>query len=244
MTDYSDDFNRANGAPGANWTAINGGTWAIASNALTQTNVTGTYRGQRWAQAFAGNNLYARVAARAPSGTGFGVLVRCPTTGTALTDIDGYGLVLFVGDQRYRIEFLNGSDSANTGLGGTVTANTDYTIEIQADGSTITALVGGSQVAQWTDTTYSSGGVMLLTYGGTVTFDNFAAGDIAAAAVLIPVQFQPRSAAMAIDVWRAVGWADSIVSIFRRFRLRRRRICLSWWRRPMRERASGCTLSV
>lgn len=180
MTDYSDNFNRANGAPGSNWTAINSGTWAIASNALTQTNSTGAYRGQRWnGGAFAGNDLYARVTARGPSGVGFGVLVRCPTSGTALTEIDGYGLMLFVGDQRYRIEFLNGSDSANTGLGGTVLAATDYTIEIRAEGSTITALVGGSQVAQWTDTTYTSGGVMLLAYGGTITFDNFEAGDIA-----------------------------------------------------------------
>jgi hypothetical protein len=184
MTDYSDNFNRANGAPGSNWTAVNSGTWTIANNALTQTNVAGAYRGLRWdGGAFAGNNLYVRATARGPSWMGFGVLVRCPGSGTALTDIDGYGLMLFVGDQRYRIEFLNGDDSANTGLGGTVSAATDYTIEIQADGSTITALVGGSQVAQWTDTTYTSGGVMLLVYGGTITFDNFEAGDIAASGI-------------------------------------------------------------
>lgn len=180
MTDYSDNFNRANGAPGANWTAINSGTWTIASNALTQTNVAGAYRGLRWnGGAFASNDLYVRVTARGPSNMGFGVLVRCPTSGTALADIDGYGLVFFVGDQRYRIEFVDGSDAANTGLGGTVTAATDYTIEIRAEGTTITALVNGSQVAQWTDSTYTSGGVMLLAYGGTVTFDNFEAGDIA-----------------------------------------------------------------
>lgn len=189
MTDYTDDFNRANGAPGSNWAAINSGIWVIASNTLTQDNVTGTYRGNRWTQAFAGNDLYARVTARAPSGMGFGVLVRCPTSGTALTDIDGYGLMLFAGDQRYRIEFLNGSDSGATGLGGTVTANTDYTIEIRADGSTITALVGGGQVAQWTDTTYTTGGVMLLSYGGTVTYENFAAGDLAVAGTSIPAIF-------------------------------------------------------
>jgi len=179
VTDYSDNFNRANGAPGSNWTAVNSGTWAIASNALTQSNVIGVYRGLRWTPAFAGNNLYARVTARAPAGMGFGVLVRCPSSGTALTDIDGYAIVGFVGDQWYRIEFADGSDAGYVGLGGTCAANTNYTIEVRADGSTITVLLNNSQLAQWTDSTYTTGGAMLVTYGGTVTFDDFAAGDIA-----------------------------------------------------------------
>ena len=179
MTTYSDTFNRANGAPGANWTAINGGTWVIASNALTQTQTAGTYRGSRWAGgAFASNNFYARVTARAPSGQGFGVIVRCPTTGTAEADIDGYAIVGFVDDQWYRVEFANGSDAGYVGLGGTCNASTDYTIEARANGSTITVYLNGTQLAQWTDTTYTTGGAMLVTYGGTVTFDNFEAADL------------------------------------------------------------------
>ena len=185
MASFSDNFNRANGAPGANWTAVNGGTWAIASNALQQSDVTGTYRGLRWnGGAFDSANFYARVTVQAVANMGFGVMVRCPTTGTALTDIDGYAIVGFVGEQWYRIEFTNGSDAGYIGLGGTVTANTNYTIEVRANGSTITVLVGGSQLAQWTDTTYTAGGAMLVTYGGTVTFDDFGAADLATTVAL------------------------------------------------------------
>jgi len=185
VASFSDAFNRANGAPGSTWTAVNSGTWAIASNALQQSDATGTYRGLRWnGGAFDSANFYARVTGRAPSGMGFGVLVRCPTTGTALTDIDGYAIVGFVGDQWYRIEFTNGSDAGYIGLGGTVTANTNYTIEVRANGSTITVYANGSQLASWTDTTYTTGGAMLVTYGGTVTFDDFEAADLATTVAL------------------------------------------------------------
>ena len=186
MASYSDDFNRANGAPGANWTAINSGIWAIASNALTQSNTAGAYRGLRWnGGAFASNNFYARVTARAPANQGFGVLVRCPTTGTALADIDGYAIVGFVGDQWYRVEFADGVDTY-VGLGGTVAAATNYTIEVRAEGTTITILRDSTQLAQWTDTTYTTGGAMLVTFGGTVTFDDFSAADIASGVTVAP----------------------------------------------------------
>lgn len=185
MASFSDAFNRANGAPGANWSAINGGSWAIASNALQQSDATATYRGLRWnGGAFDSANLYARVTGRAPSARGFGVMVRCPTTGTALTDIDGYAIVGFVDDQWYRIEFADGDDAGYIGLGGVVAPNTDYTIETRANGSTITVFVNNSQLAQWTDTTYTTGGVMLVTYGGTVTFDDFEAADLATTVAL------------------------------------------------------------
>lgn len=184
MASFSDNFNRA--SLGANWTAVNGGTWAInASTTLRQTLSGNVYRGLRWnGGAFDSNNFYARVTAQAPVGAGFGVLVRCPTTGTALTDIDGYAIVGYPGDQWYRIEFTNGSDAGYIGLGGTVTANTNYTIEVRANGSTITVYANGSQLASWTDTTYTTGGAMLVTYGGTVTFDDFEAADLATTVAL------------------------------------------------------------
>lgn len=185
MASFSDDFNRANGAVGGNWTAVNGGTWAIASNALQQSDVTGAYRGLRWnGGAFDSANFYARVTARAASGVGFGVIVRCPTTGTTSAAIDGYAIVGFVNDQWYRIEFVDGDDAGYIGLGGVVAPNTDYTIEARANGSTITVFVNNSQLAQWTDTTYTTGGAMLVTYGGTVTFDNFEAADLATTVAL------------------------------------------------------------
>ena len=200
MASYSDDFNRANGAPGANWTAINSGTWAIASNALTQSNTAGAYRGLRWnGGAFASNDFYARVTARAPADQGFGVLVRCPTTGTALADIDGYAIVGFVGDQWYRVEFTNGVDNY-AGLGGTVAAATNYTIEVRAEGTTVTVLRDSTQLAQWTDATYTTGGALLVTFGGTVTFDDFSAADIASGVTVAPAAAISEAGAVAPTV--------------------------------------------
>lgn len=185
MASFSDTFNRANGAPGASWVTVNGGSWAIANNALTQTDVVWVYRGLRWnGGAFDSANFYARVTARAPSPVGFGVMVRCPTTGTDINAIDGYAIVGFVDDQWYRIEFADGDDAGYIGLGGVVAPNTDYTIEARANGSTITIFVNNSQLAQWTDTTYTTGGAMLVTFGGTVTFDDFEAADLATTVAL------------------------------------------------------------
>ena len=201
MASYADDFNRA--SLGSNWTAVNAGSWAISgSTVLAQTNTTGTYRGLRWnGGAFDSNDFYARVTVRAAAGYGFGILVRCPTTGTAATDIDGYAIVGFVGDQWYRIEFTDGSDAGYIGLGGTVTANTDYTIEVRAVGSTITVYLNGAQQAQWTDTTYTTGGAMLVTYGAA-TFDNFEAADIVSGIVgnaALTQAAQTIAAACAVD---------------------------------------------
>lgn len=205
MASYSDNFNRA--SLGANWTEINGGTWGInASTTLRQSQSAFVYRGLRWdGGAFASNNFYARVTAQAQAGQGFGVLVRCPTTGTALADIDGYAIVGFAGDQWYRVEFTDGSDAGYVGMGGTCAANTNYTIETRAEGSTITVLLNGSQLAQWTDTTYASGGAMLVSFGATVIFDNFEAGDLIDAVVGIATIAQVGDTLAASGVQSVVG---------------------------------------
>ncbi len=244
MASFSDTFNRANGAPGANWTAINSGSWTIASNTLQQGDVAGTYRGLRWnGGAFDSANFYARVTVQSVANMGFGVLVRCPTTGTAATDIDGYAIVGYTGDQWYRIEFANGSDAGYVGLGGTCAANTNYTIEARADGSTITVYLNSSQLAQWTDATYTTGGAMLVTYGGTVTFDNFEAADLAAGTTYPVAAWLKRRSAISIDSWR-MAWADFTASISRRSRPAPRKTFSSLWRRATPRHAFACTLSV
>lgn len=180
MAVFTDNFNRANGAPGANWTVVNGGTWEIFSNELRQTQTASVYRGIRWnGGAFDSNNLYVRATCRALDGfSGFGVLVRCPTTGTNAAALDGYGLVGFPGEGWYLIVFTDADEQSVTSLGGTVATNTNYTLEIRANGSTITAFVNGSQVGQITNTQYATGGAMLVSFGYNNYYDNFEAGDI------------------------------------------------------------------
>jgi len=245
VASYTDNFDRTNGAPGANWTAINSGTWAISSNTLRQSDVTGTYRAIRWnGGAFDSANFYARVTAQAPSGMGFGVMVRCPTTGTAATDIDGYAIMGYTGDQWYRIEFTNGSDAGYVGLGGTCAANTNYTIEARADGSTITIYLNSSQLASWTDATYTTGGAMLLSYGGTIIYDNFEAADLAASTTYPVAAWIRRRTAMLIDSWRMSTWADFTASISRRSRPAPRKTSLSLSHPATPRRVFVCTPSA
>ena len=185
MATYTDDFNRA--TLGANWAAVNGGTWAISgSTVLQQTQATGTYRALRYVSAMDSADVDVSGTARSNANfIGFGILVRMPGSGTASTDIDGYAIVGFPGDTFYLLRFDNGSD-AGVGFGyawGTCNTNTDYTLRITVEGSTVTGYVDGTQRFQFTDTTYAGGSgqrsVAFISYGRTTQFDNFSAADIA-----------------------------------------------------------------
>lgn len=182
MATYSDNFNRA--SLGTDWTAVNGGTWAIASSTfLRQTDVTGTYRGLRFNPQMATDDVDVSVRCYMGSGYGAGVIVRSPNTGNTSTSIDGYGIIGFAGDQFYLLRFDNGDDTG-VGLGyswGIPSPNTYYTLRITVQGSTVTGYVDGTQRFQFTDTTYTGTGnrsVQLVSYGGPVWYDDFSAQDI------------------------------------------------------------------
>lgn len=184
MATYTDDFNRA--SLGANWAAINGGTWSIASSVRAQqTQATGTYRASRYVSAMDGADVdVSAVINIANGGIGAGLLVRMPGSGTATADIDGYAIIGFSGDTFYLLRFDSGND-AGVGYGnawGTCSAGTNYTLRITVQGTTVTGYVDGVQRFQFTDSTYAGGSgqrsVALLSYGSTPSWDNFSAADI------------------------------------------------------------------
>ena len=184
MATYTDDFNRA--SLGANWAAINGGTWAIASSVRAQqSQATGTYRALRYVSAMDGADVdVSAVINIANSGIGAGLLVRMPGSGTAAADIDGYAIVGFSGDAFYIIR-IDSSDDSGVGYGyvwGSCSAGTNYTLRITVEGTTVTGYVDGVQRFQFTDSTYAGGSgnrsVALLSYGSTPSWDNFSAADI------------------------------------------------------------------
>ena len=184
MATYTDDFNRA--TLGSNWSAINGGTWSIASSVRAQqTQATGTYRAARYVSAMDGADVdVSAVVNIANSGIGGGLLVRMPGSGTATADLDGYAIIGFSGDTFYLLRFDSGND-AGVGYGnawGTCSAGTNYTLRITVQGSTVTGYVDGTQRFQFTDTTYTGGSgnrsVAMLSYGSTPSWDNFSAADI------------------------------------------------------------------
>jgi hypothetical protein len=192
VASYSDDFNRA--SLGANWTAVNAGNWNILSSVRARQETTGDYRALRYATGMDGADVDASVVIRA-SGSGYyggGVLVRCPTSGTALTDIDGYAILMFPGDAFYIVRLDNGDDGG-VGYGyvwGSVSTATDYTLRITVAGTTITGYVDGTQRFTFTDSTYAGGsgnrGVALLAYGATPEWDSFSAADIASGVTVAP----------------------------------------------------------
>lgn len=183
MANYSDNFDRA--SLGANWTAINGGTWAtVSSTYLQQSAAIGTYRGLRYTSVLDSDNVDVSVRCYSTaSSTGVGILVRAPNSGTATADLDGYALVFFPNDAFYIVR-LDGGDDGGIGYGntwGTPSTNTYYTLRIVTSGSTITGYIDGTQRFQITDTTYSGSGnrsVVLLSYANTPRYDDFAAFDV------------------------------------------------------------------
>ena len=223
MATFTDDFNRA--TLGANWAAVNGGTWAISgSTVLQQTQATGTYRALRYVSAMDSADVDVSGTARSNANfIGFGILVRMPGSGTASTDIDGYAIVGFPGDTFYLLRFDNGSD-AGVGYGyawGTCNASTDYTLRITVEGSTVTGYVDGTQRFQFTDTTYAGGSgqrsVAFISYGSTTQFDNFSATDIASgvsgsAAITQAAQTVSAAGAVAIAGSAAITQAGNTLA--------------------------------
>lgn len=182
MASYSDDFNRA--SLGANWAAVNGGTWAIdASTYVSQAASGGAYRVLRYSGALDSDDVDVTIRVRSANGVGAGIVVRVPGSGTTSTSVDGYAILSFPGDAFYIVRMDNGDDSG-VGYGyawGAPTANTWYTLRIVVDGSTITGYVNGTERFSFTDSTYSGSGnrsVGLLSYSTTPLYDDFAAADI------------------------------------------------------------------
>lgn len=188
MASYSDNFNRA--SLGSDYTAVNGGNWAVdASTYLTQEQTTGVYRALRYNSAMDSNDIDVSCDVYSPNGAvGAGIIVRLPNTGTATADIDGYGIIFFPGDTFYLIRW-DGGDDSGIGYGnawGTPATSTYYTLRVTVQGSTITGYVDGVQRFQVTDATYSGSGnrsFAPITYGSQsntvgARFDNLTAADI------------------------------------------------------------------
>jgi hypothetical protein len=180
VASFTDDFNRADStALGANWTE-DSGQWLIASNALTQSTITGVYFKCRWVgTALDGNNNYAQVAGTANTSTvGYGAFVRGATSGT----VTYYAAAVFPGDSDYLLEITAGAETIlDTGSArGTGT----LTVRVEADGTAITGLVDTVSSTSATDSSLTTGAAGVMCYGNinsavAGSIDNFAGGDLA-----------------------------------------------------------------
>lgn len=206
MATVSDDFNRASGAVGSNWSvdtgaagtdtgappAVSNAGWRIYNNALI---FDGGTRSDVFCMRYVGaslatNDYYveAVIDKASDNDNAAGVLGR-KANGTGDANSDGYA-GYYYSDTYYLVEL---SDSGETSLGtyGTTDANA-HTLRLVCNGSRISLNIDGTErIAVTGETTYASGGVGVAigAFGSAdaTTWDNWTASDLSAGGVVGPL---------------------------------------------------------
>lgn len=176
MTTVSDDFNRANGALGANWTTITAADAAptIVSNAVVGgTGISTWGDGALWTANSLTNDQYAQVDATYSAITDAEVLLRANTAGTQ-------GYILAWEGATVTIYEMPTNAVLVTDPGTNPTSGT-HTLRFEAEGTALRGYIDGVLVVSTTDATWSAGsagiGFFRPSAGTGYTIDNFEAGD-------------------------------------------------------------------
>lgn len=175
MTDRTDNFNRANGSLGANWTtrtdANNTGSLVISGNKVVVNAINEDSLAYWSADTFA-NDQYSEAVFTSEGLVG----VRCTTSGT----LKYYEYGVTTGSGSF-IEIYDGTTWSTLAGGGSVTNGSLVRCEIT--GTSLTAKVAGSTTITATDATIASGSPFLHLYdsGGTHALDDWLGGPISGA---------------------------------------------------------------
>ena len=172
MTTFTDDFNRADGSPGATWVQMSG-TWVIVSNQLSPGTTGGTVL-LRAATAMASNDNYAQVTIAATTPVSQGVWCR----GTGTSDLTS-GYAVRNNGSNWGLFSVTASTFTSIGTYSAAAVVGDV-VKIQAVGSTIKVLINGVERINVTNTAVASGttvGIRSEANTG-LRFDDFAAGDV------------------------------------------------------------------
>lgn len=177
MTNFSDDFNRADSSDlGAGWVEVSG-DWSIVSQQLSPGSAGGTII-LRAASAMATDDNYAETTIAATTAASHGVWCRgnSSISNGYLWRNDGTSWDLF--------SVVGGSFTA-IGTYAAAAAPGDIA-RVQAVGSTITAYVNGIQRVSVTDTNVATGTSVGIRSESTaaIRFDDFTAADVTADATL------------------------------------------------------------
>jgi hypothetical protein len=174
----TDNFNRANGPLGSNWTDTTDGGLAISSGVVVGTNAGGISGDIRTAEAYSSDH-YSQVQVTSTQLTGdqwIGPAVRLQNGGQ-----DGYvGIYYWNNGNPELMIFLRSGDNSWTQLGntyscGALAAGTQ--LELAATGSTISFLENGVARITATDTSFTGGAPGIIAYG-TGAVGNWVGGDI------------------------------------------------------------------
>jgi esterase/lipase superfamily enzyme len=170
----SDDFSRADGALGANWTTVPGtAAPAIVSNRV-QPGTAGQLNSAYWSADTFGADQFAQATLPNSSGSQYG-----PGIAVRLNGATGY--FLWYGNSAGVVSLwrMDGSSSWTLLASSSAlsVAATDVW-RIEAVGSTLTGFQNGTQVVRATDTRYSSGAPGVWLYYGANQVTNWSGGDV------------------------------------------------------------------
>ena len=176
-TSASDNFARANGSLGPNWTALSDGPLAISSQMVIGTNAGGDSGDIRTAETYT-SDQYSTVQVTSTALTGsqwIGPMVRVQGTGTGL-----YVGIYFWNSGKPELMLFKRIAGAWTQLGstyasGALTAGTQLTLT--AAGSTLTFSQNGVARITTTDTSLTGGAPGIMA-NGTATAANWSGGNV------------------------------------------------------------------
>lgn len=161
----ADDFNRADGAAGANWTAGN-----VVSNALRVTGLA------LWKPALAADQFVeAKLTASSTAQWGYhGLVLRASATSKVQ-----YRFTIAVHEGKFGVEYMDAADQHHSLLAGTVTYVPGASMYFSVRGSTLTAYYAGKKLGEVEDTriaTGSPGVIGLAASGQYAEFDDVRVG--------------------------------------------------------------------
>lgn len=179
MTDRTDDFNRADGGLGANWTvmsdASNTGTLNIVSNQV-KINTNGLDAASRWsADTFSGDHYGQCVATTIGTNSGLGPTVRNQLATTAKYEADS-------NNTSSTLYYFDGTNWTSLTAVLTGIANGD-TLRFEVVGTGLTYRRNGTSILTATDATLSGGAPGLHLFEATsetIVADDWLGGPITA----------------------------------------------------------------
>ena len=171
----SDNFDRADGALGSNWTTVSGtGAPQIVSNTL-RVRTAGALSSAYWSASTFSSDQFAQASLPNSSGTQYG-----PGIAVRLSGSKGY--FLWYGNSSNTVSLWRMDSSSSETLlkqsaSLTVSPSSDVW-KIQAVGSTISGYQNGKLVVQATDANITSGSPGVWLYYSSNQIDNWSGGDV------------------------------------------------------------------
>lgn len=175
MATASDNFQRANGALGANWTDwfwVGSVGCVIASDRAAGSSEANTTSGDFWSAGSFGGDQYSRVTVAAVPAAGEWVGVTARQSGEGV----GYLGIWFEGT--YYLFNENGTPSPPLLTSASGSLSAADTIMVKAVGTTVSLYRNGAQVLTATDSTYASGAPGIAFFGASGAVSGWDGGDV------------------------------------------------------------------